>query len=96
VDELYPEEGAVTKTYIKRESLDLIKNARRSNITQGKSPRSMAGAAIYITGVRLNNRKTQREIADISYVTEVSVRQRYKDMVEALEIVHPDHEAVLA
>jgi transcription initiation factor TFIIB len=46
----------------------------------------VAAAAIYIASRMENHLRTQREIADISDVTEVTIRNRYKEIVEYLEI----------
>ncbi|HLD39272.1 MAG TPA: hypothetical protein VJB05_03095, partial [archaeon] len=45
-----------------------------------------AAAAIYIASVLEGERKTQREVADVVGVTEVTIRNRYKEMAEALDI----------
>ncbi|MDR2874223.1 MAG: transcription initiation factor IIB, partial [Methanobrevibacter sp.] len=46
----------------------------------------VAAAALYLASVLLNERKTQKEIADIAGVTEVTIRNRYKELTEHLEI----------
>ena len=47
----------------------------------------MAAAAIYISSVIMHDRKTQREIAEIADITEVTIRNRYKELVERLQFV---------
>jgi transcription initiation factor TFIIB len=37
----------------------------------------------------VNERRTQREIAEQANVTEVTIRNRYKELIESLEIVVP-------
>jgi transcription initiation factor TFIIB len=44
----------------------------------------IAAAASYIASVLTGERKTQREIAEIAQVTEVTIRNRYKELVERL------------
>ena len=52
----------------------------------GVSPSSVGAATLYIAGVLNNQRRTQREIAEISGVTEVTIRNRYKDISQWLNL----------
>ncbi|EMR75535.1 transcription initiation factor TFIIIB, Brf1 subunit/transcription initiation factor TFIIB [Thermoplasmatales archaeon SCGC AB-540-F20] len=42
----------------------------------------MAAAALYIATVLCGERITQREIADVAGVTEVTIRNRYKELTK--------------
>ncbi len=67
--------------------LDLLNDAKNhSRLLVGRDPRGIAGGAIYIASILTDNRVTQREIAAAAGVTEVTVRNRYKDLVRILEI----------
>jgi hypothetical protein len=44
----------------------------------GKTSKCVLGGLFYILGYRFNAAKTQREIADLLYTTEISVRKLYK------------------
>ncbi len=46
----------------------------------------LAAAAIYVASIMLDERRTQREIAEVARVTEVTVRNRYKEIVKKLGI----------
>ena len=46
----------------------------------------MAVTALYIAGILKDERRTQREISQVGQVTEVTVRNRYKELIETLEI----------
>jgi transcription initiation factor TFIIB len=46
-------------------------------------------AAIYIASLMNNERRTQREVAEVAGVTEVTIRNRYKELAERLEIDVP-------
>ena len=52
----------------------------------GRDPRGLAAGAIYIASILTENRVTQREIAAAAGVTEVTVRNRYKELVRELGI----------
>lgn len=65
---------------------EIIRQAKEQCVTIGKAPNGIAGAALYIAGILENDRRTQREIARVSRVTEVTIRNRYKDLVRSLGI----------
>ena len=46
----------------------------------------MAAAAIYIASVQCGERRTQREVAEVAGVTEVTIRNRYKELTEKLNL----------
>lgn len=58
--------------------------AKDLRLTSGRGPTGIAAAASYIASVLTGERKTQREIAEIAQVTEVTIRNRYKELVERL------------
>jgi len=65
----------------------ILKAARELKITSGRGPTGVAAAASYIASVLTGERKTQREIAEIAQVTEVTIRNRYKELTERLLFV---------
>jgi len=58
--------------------------AKELKLTSGRGPTGIAAAASYVASVLTGERKTQREIAEIAQVTEVTIRNRYKELVERL------------
>jgi transcription initiation factor TFIIB len=58
--------------------------AKEIKLTSGRGPTGIAAAASYVASVLTGERKTQREIAEIAQVTEVTIRNRYKELVERL------------
>ena len=71
---------------IKRLAEEIIEDAEKNELISGKGPTSMAAAAIYIASIKGGERRTQRRIAEVADVTEVTVRNRYKELVEELGI----------
>jgi len=65
----------------------ILNTARELKLTSGRGPTGIAAAASYIASVLTGERKTQREIAEIAQVTEVTIRNRYKELVERLLFV---------
>jgi len=71
---------------VQAKSRELLKNAMDEELTSGKGPTGVAAAALYIAAVLEGEKRTQRDIADVVGVTEVTIRNRYKDLVEKLGI----------
>ena len=69
-----------------KRATEIIKQAKERYVTIGKAPGGIAGAALYIAGILEEDRRTQREIANVSRVTEVTIRNRYKELVRVLGI----------
>lgn len=67
-------------------AVEVLDDASKDDVTSGKGPIGVAAAALYISAVLEGERKTQREVADIIGVTEVTIRNRYKEIVESLGI----------
>jgi transcription initiation factor TFIIB len=67
-------------------AIKILETAKKAGITAGKDPTGLAAAALYISGILEDERRTQREIARVARVTEVTVRNRYKELVKNLEI----------
>jgi transcription initiation factor TFIIB len=67
--------------------LKVLRKAKDHNgLTTGRDPRGLAAGALYIASILTDNRVTQREIANAAGVTEVTVRNRYKELVRELQI----------
>lgn len=69
-----------------RDAATILSEAKETGLTAGKDPTGLAAAAIYISGILKKERRTQRSIAEIARVTEVTVRNRYKELVTKLDI----------
>ena len=62
--------------------------AKKAKLTAGKDTCGMSAACIYIASVLTGERQIQRNIAELAQVTEVTVRNRYKELVRGKEGVH--------
>jgi len=71
---------------VQAKSIEILKKAKKYEITSGKGPTGVAAASIYIASVLAGEKRTQREVADIVGVTEVTIRNRQKELVEKLGI----------
>jgi len=70
-------------------AIKILETAKKMKLTSGRGPTGIAAAATYVATVLTNERKTQREIAEIANVTEVTIRNRYKELLERLLIEVP-------
>ena len=66
------------------ESLKILKNADISELTSGRGPAGIAAAALYVAALLNDEKKTQREVADVAGITEVTIRNRYKELIDRL------------
>lgn len=64
----------------------IVEVARRLRLTNGKNPTGVAAAALYIASIVGGSRRTQREIAEVANVTEVTVRNRYANLIKEISI----------
>jgi transcription initiation factor TFIIB len=65
---------------------EIIDVTAEKGLLSGKSPTGYAAAAIYAASLLCNEKKTQREVADVAQVTEVTIRNRYQEQIEAMGI----------
>ncbi len=70
----------------KRKAVDILDQATKIELSAGKDPMGLAAAALYLSCVINGENKTQKDIAVAAGVTEVTIRNRYKGLKEALEI----------
>ena len=67
-------------------TIEILKHAAGKELTSGRGPTGLAAAALYISSVICGERRTQREVAEIAGVTEVTIRNRYKELAKKLDI----------
>jgi len=65
---------------------EIIRRAQNAELTSGRGPTGLASASLYIASLICDEKRTQREIANVGGVTEVTIRNRYKEMLEELEL----------
>ncbi len=70
----------------KTKALEILRQAEEKELTSGRGPTGVAAAAIYIASILCGERRTQREVADVAGVTEVTIRNRYKELAEELDL----------
>jgi len=78
--------GLKLKGDVQAKSIEILRQASEKELTSGRGPTGVAAAAIYIASILCGDRKTQREVAEVAGVTEVTIRNRYKELAEELDI----------
>ncbi len=73
-------------TDVQIKTIEILKKAAEKELTSGRSPTGIASAALYIASVLCGERRTQREVSEVAGVTEVTIRNRYKEITEKLDI----------
>ena len=72
---------------VQAKAIEIINKAVKAGLSSGKGPTGVAAAALYIASLLLGERKTQKEVSEISGVTEVTIRNRYKELSENIAMV---------
>jgi transcription initiation factor TFIIB len=69
-----------------RRARELLRTSQRAGIQSGKSPVGLAAAAIYAAALLTNEKVTQNEVSQVASISEVTIRNRYKELLEAANI----------
>jgi len=64
--------------------MEILKEAADAELTSGRGPTGIAAASIYVASILCGERRTQREVSEVAGVTEVTIRNRYKELAEKL------------
>jgi len=67
-------------------AIGIIRMAEKKHMVAGKEPMGLVAATLYIACVLEGERKTQKDAAEAAGVTEVTVRNRYRDLKENLDL----------
>lgn len=63
----------------------ILAQASEMKLTSGRGPHDMAAACVYISCMLNEDRRAQGEIAREAQATEVTIRNRYKELAQRLE-----------
>lgn len=67
-------------------AVEILEQAQREELTSGRGPTGIAAAALYVSALIHGEKRTQREVADVAGVTEVTIRNRYKELLDKLKL----------
>ena len=71
---------------VQEEAIKLINKSLRKGLISGRGPTGVAAAALYIASAMFGEKRTQKEVADVAGVTEVTIRNRYRELKKRLNI----------
>ena len=67
-------------------AVEILERAQKNELTSGRGPTGIAAAALYVSALIHGEKRTQREVADVAGVTEVTIRNRYKELLDELDL----------
>ncbi|MFX1450582.1 MAG: transcription initiation factor IIB, partial [Promethearchaeota archaeon] len=72
--------------HVQNKVYEILNDIKGKNISSGRDPTKLAAAAIYIAGILEGEKRTQKEIAQVANISEVTLRNRYKEIAKILRI----------
>ncbi|XP_026691619.2 transcription initiation factor IIB-like isoform X2 [Ciona intestinalis] len=76
--------------YVQRGATHIARKAVEKDLVAGRSPISVAAAAIYMASQASKEKRSQKEISEIAGVAEVTIRQSYKLMHPRAKDLFPE------
>ena len=74
---------------VERRARQLLQNAKEEGVHSGKSPVGLAAAAVYAASLLTNEKVTQSQVSEVANISEVTIRNRYHELLEAEDNIHP-------
>ena len=71
---------------IEKTTINILQTFMSNYSTSGKDPKGLCAGALYLVCKVRNKRISQKEIANLVGVTEVTLRSRYKELIKKLNI----------
>jgi len=68
---------------VERRARGLLESAKAEGVHSGKSPVGLAAAAVYAASLLTNQKVTQSEVSEVANISEVTIRNRYHELLEA-------------
>jgi len=75
-----------TEVRVERLALEIAEKTKDSNISDGKAPNGIAAAYLYVSSVLLGQNVLQRDVSSIAGVTEVTIRNRCKEILTCYKL----------
>jgi transcription initiation factor TFIIB len=68
---------------VERRARELLSTAKQEGVHSGKSPVGLAAAAVYAASLLANEKVTQSAVSEVANISEVTIRNRYHELLEA-------------
>ena len=76
-----------TEVRVERLALEIFEKTRNNILADGKAPNGIAAAYLYIASILLGQNVLQRDVSSVAGVTEVTIRNRCKDILTSYKLV---------
>ena len=71
----------------KRQAIEIMDDVTKREISAGKDPMGLAATVLYISCLKAGENITQKDIVQAAGITDVTLRNRFKDLMDNLEIL---------
>jgi transcription initiation factor TFIIB len=75
-----------TETRVERLAIEIADKTKDRNLADGKAPNGIAAAYLYVASILLGQSVLQRDISSVSGVTEVTIRNRCKEILTSFKL----------
>ncbi len=75
-----------TDVRVERLALEIAEKTRDNHLSDGKAPNGIASAYLYVASILLDQNVLQRDISDVAGVTEVTIRNRCKEILTSYKL----------
>ncbi|WP_069807717.1 TFIIB-type zinc ribbon-containing protein [Vulcanisaeta thermophila] len=79
--------GEDIRYHVTKLSISMVKEGEKLRLTNGRTAYSLIASAVYIAATLMGARRRQRDVAEAAKVTDVTIRNRYKELISKLDIV---------
>ncbi|WP_232687384.1 transcription initiation factor IIB [Halobacterium zhouii] len=66
---------------------ELLQTAKEKGVHSGKSPVGLAAASVYAAALLTNEKTTQAKVSEVADISEVTIRNRYHELLEAEDTI---------
>ncbi len=77
---------------VQEEARNILQTAITNGLISGRGPTGVAAAAVYLAALIKGEKRTQKQVANVAGVTEVTIRNRYRELKEKLNLAVEDEE----
>ena len=75
-----------TDVRVERLALEVAEKTKNNNLADGKAPNGIAAAYLYVASILLGQNVLQRDVSSIAGVTEVTIRNRCKEILTSYKL----------
>jgi transcription initiation factor TFIIB len=71
----------------KREAISMFDTLKEKKLTAGKKPDAVAATVLYMASIKTGLNLSQQKISNVSGITGVTIRNRYKEYIKHVELI---------